>query len=584
MSRPTADGRPERPEPSQLPEQSERPEPSGSPAPELRVRQNKLDDHLPLGSDLRLYLAEKDETARVKRDRKDPSLVAFRPPLGRTPRTLLVQPPMCVYEGAVKRVIPPLGLCYIAGALEQEGIDTDILDCIVEGIDEEVPVADGVWRLGMSEERFRAHIAEHDYDVVGFTMIYSSDLQNLYHYARIVKEVRPETVVIAGGLHASIYARRFLQDAVVDGVPTIDFVLRGEGEIRLGDFLRHLGDGRFDRNADGLAGWHEGKVFANPQLARITDLDALPFPAYHKVPMERYFAHNVPFSPYPRGKRVMQIYTSRGCPVGCTFCSSTNFSKAYIARSVDNVIAEMEHYKEVYGADEIQFADDNLTFDKKRAAELFERMVPLELPWCTPNGIMVNTLSPPLVDRMVASGLYQITLSLDSGSAETLRQHHRKPVDLTRVPDLMEYVKDLDVLMHGTLVVGMPGETEEQIQEGFAYVESLPFHSINVFIAQAIPGSELFERAVSNGTITYEGALHIDTARSTLRLASIAPDRLEALVEDFLARYNKAIYRRDPEAWERKYAEHRERMARICVGRASAITSKIIEAGDVVPS
>ncbi|WP_030542511.1 Sden_1168 family B12-binding radical SAM P-methyltransferase [Streptomyces albus] len=554
------------------------------PERELRVKQNKLDENLPHDSDLRLYLAEKDETARVKRPRLEPSLVGIRPATGAMPRTLLVQPPMCVYEGAVKRVIPPLGLCYVAAALEQEGIDVDILDCIVEGIDEEVPVADGVWRLGMSEERFRAYIAEHAYDVVGFTMIYSSDLQNLYRYARIVKEVRPETVVIAGGLHASIYAKRFLRDAVVDGVPTIDFVLRGEGEIRLGSFLRNLREGAYDRNADGLAGWHDGEVFANPQLARVTDLDALPFPAYHKVPLERYFEHNVPFSPYPRGRRVMQIYTSRGCPVGCTFCSSTNFSKAYIARSVDNVIAEMRYYKDEYGADEIQFADDNLTFDKKRAMELFTRMVPLELPWCTPNGIMVNTLSPPLVDRMAASGLYQITLSLDSGSAETLKQQHRKPVDLTRVPDLMRYLQELGVLMHGTLVVGMPGETEEQIEEGFRYVEQLPFNSINVFIAQAIPGSELFERAVSNGTISYEGALHIDTARSTLRLATVAADRLEELVEDFLERYNKSIYLRDPEAWERKYAQHRERMARICVGRASAITSKIIEAGDIVPS
>ncbi|KDN81923.1 Sden_1168 family B12-binding radical SAM P-methyltransferase [Kitasatospora cheerisanensis] len=545
----------------------------------LRVRQIKLDDHLPLESDLRLYLAEKDETARVRKERPGPQLVGVREPLGRIPRTLLVLPPMCVYEGAVKRVVPPLGLCYIAGALEQEGIDISILDCIVEGIDEETPVAPGVWNLGMSEERFRAYVAENDFEVIGFTMIYSSDLQNLYRFARIVKEVRPSTTVIAGGLHASIYAKKFLQDAVVDGVPSIDFVLRGEGEIRLGDFLRNLANGEIDRHADGLAGWLDGEVFANPQFARVEDLDSLPFPAYHKVPMERYFEHNVPFSPYPRGKRVMQLYTSRGCPIGCTFCASTNFSKKYYARSVENVIAEIRHYKEVYGADEVQFADDNLTFDRKRAADLFDRMTEFGLPWCTPNGIMVNTLSHDLVDRMVRSGLYQITLSLDSGSAETLKEQHRKPVDLTRIPDLMAYLDERDVLMHGTLVVGMPGETEAQIEDGFAYVEQLPFHSINVFIAQAIPGSELFERAVSNGTITYEGALHIDTARSTLRLTSIDGERLEELVEGFLTRYNHSIYQRDPEAWERKYREHKERMARICVGAASAITSTIIEAG-----
>ncbi|MEW1870475.1 MULTISPECIES: Sden_1168 family B12-binding radical SAM P-methyltransferase [Streptomyces] len=551
---------------------------------DLRVKQNKLDSHLPQDSALRLYLAEKDETARVRKPRPEPRLADVGEPLGRIPRTLLVMPPMCMYEGAVKRVVPPIGLCYIAGALEKEGIDVSVLDCIVEGIDEEVPVAKGVWNMGMSEERFRAYIAENEFDVVGFTMIYSSDLQNLYRYAQIVKEVRPETIVIAGGLHASIYARRFLQDAVRDGEPFIDYVLRGEGEIRLGDFLRHLADGKIDLSADGLAGWHDGKVFANPQFARVTDLDALPFPAYHKVPVEKYFAHNVPFSPYPRGKRVLPLYTSRGCPVGCTFCASTNFSKQYIARSVDNVIAEIRHYQDAFGVDEVQFADDNLTFDRKRATELFEKMVPLGLPWCTPNGIMVNTLSAPLVDRMVESGLYQITLSLDSGNAETLKEQHRKPVDLTKVPDLMAYLYDRDVLMHGTLVVGMPGETEDQVKDGFAFVEQLPFHSINVFIAAAIPGSELFEQAVSNGTITYEGALHIDTARSTLRLTNIAAERLEELVSGFLERYNKAIYQRDPEAWERKYQGHKERMARICVGSASAITSTIISAGTAGPN
>lgn len=130
--------------------------------------------------------------------------------------------------------------------------------------------------------------------------------------------------------------------------------------------------------------------------------------------------------------------------------------------------------------------------------------------------------------------------------------------------------------MHGTLVVGMPGESEEDMRKGFEFVEQLPFHSMNVFIAQAIPGSELFERQVSNGTITYEGALHIDTARSTLRLSGIEAHRLEELVVNFLERYNRRIRERDPLAWERKYAQHKERLRNICVGTPSANTEKIL--------
>ncbi|MGA8429768.1 MAG: Sden_1168 family B12-binding radical SAM P-methyltransferase [Candidatus Sulfotelmatobacter sp.] len=545
-----------------------------------RVKQKALDDHLPQDSHLRQYLSQKDETAKVVFGLPEPKLVPYRnlP----NPRLLLVLPPMCLYEGAVKRAVPPLGLCYLTGALEQEGFDVTILDCIIEGIDEVERVQPDSWRFGMSEARFREFIRARHFDLVGLSMIYSSDLRNLYRYAQIVKQEWPETIVIAGGLHATIYTERFLQDAAAQGTPCVDFVIRGEGEARLPRFLRNLTRGQIDLHQEGLAGWWAGKIFANPQREQITDLDRLPLPAYHKVPLEKYFAHNVPFSPYPRGRRVMQIYTSRGCPVGCTFCASTNFAKAYRARSVDSVISEILYYQQRYGIDEIQFADDNLTFDRRRAMELFEKMSPLGIPWCTPNGIMINTLDEALLDRMIASGLYQITLSVDSGNAETLRHKHRKPVNLSRLPDLMRFLDARGVLMHGTLVVGMPGESEEDIRQGFEFIEGLPFHSMNVFIAQAIPGSELFERQVASGTITYEGALHIDTARSTLRLSSIEGHRLEELVGNFLARYNKRMRDRDPVAWERKYALHKERLRNICVGTPSANTEKILQSYEPV--
>ena len=544
----------------------------------LRVRQGALDSHLPGDSPLREYLALKDETARRKPAPQGRDLVQVREPFQRPVRTMLVMPPMRLFEGAVKRVIPPLGLAYVAACLEAERMPVEILDCIVEGLDVEERVSEGVWRLGLAEADIRARLRASAPDVVGLSMIYSSDLDNLYRCAQLVKEELPQALVIAGGLHASIYARHVLADGVRQGRPLVDIVLRGEGETRLPAFLADYARGQVDRAGDGVAGWIAGDLVVNPQRSRLTDLDAQPLPAYHLLPMEKYFAHNVPFSPYPRGRRVMQVYTSRGCPIGCTFCASTNFSKAFVARSPAAVVEEIRFYQQRYGIDEIQFADDNLTLHRGRALALFEAMAPLGLPWCTPNGIMVNTLDRELIDRMLDSGLYQITLSLDSGSVETLKSRHRKPLDLTRVPDLMDHLQARGVLVHGTLVVGMPGETEEEIREGFAFVEQLPFNSINVFIAQAIPGSELFERAVADGDISYQDALHIDTAKSTLKLSAISGARLEELVSDFLARYNVAMRRRDQDAWERKYQGHLERMARICIGQASPNTSAIIGA------
>ncbi|XXX81454.1 Sden_1168 family B12-binding radical SAM P-methyltransferase [Sorangium sp. So ce134] len=545
----------------------------------LRLRDPALEKNLPVGSSLREYLAQKNETAALPlAAHGSPAYAPFRQRRDDWPRTILIAPPMCASEGSVKRVIPPLGLTYVAAALASAGIPCDLLDCVVEGVDREVYLGDRMWRYGLDFEAVRRRVEAGGYEIVGLSLLYSSDLGNLLECARAVKAIDPSIVVVVGGLHPSIYARELLSSSVVAGRPLIDFIIRGEGEIRFVEFLRDFRDGRLNLAADGLAGWYDGRLFVNPQISTIDDLDALPYPAYDRLPMDAYFAYNVPFSPFPRGKRVMQLYTSRGCPVGCTFCSSTNFSKAYRARSVDNVIREIESHVRTYGVDEIQFADDNLTFNRARSFELFDRLRALGLPWCTPNGIMVNTLSIELLDRMIDSGLYQITLSLDSANVRTLRELHRKPVKLQRVPELMGYLRARNVLIHGTLVVGMPGESLREIEESFRFVAGLPFDSVGVFIAQALPGSELYEKAIVSGAITPAEANRIDSARCQMRLSDVEPEALEAAVSRFLFDYNEAIRRRDPDAWERKYGAHRDRMRRICIGQAAPNTDAILRA------
>ena len=103
------------------------------------------------------------------------------------------------------------------------------------------------------------------------------------------------------------------------------------------------------------------------------------------------------------------------------------------------MVAEINYYKEKYNIDEIQFADDNLTFNRQQSLEFFEKLKTCELQWCTPNGTMVNTLTEEIIEKMIDSGLYQITLSLDSGNAKTLKQHHRKPVKLQEVHEILKF-------------------------------------------------------------------------------------------------------------------------------------------------
>jgi anaerobic magnesium-protoporphyrin IX monomethyl ester cyclase len=384
--------------------------------------------------------------------------------------------------------------------------------------------------------------------------LFSTDLSNVLETASFVKDMFPDITIVIGGLHATIYPQDILELGNSQNKRSIDFIVRGEGEYRFLDLVRNFGDGYFDLNADGLVGYHEEKVFINPQVATIENLDEIPFPAFHLLPIEKYFVINIPFSPVPQGERVLPMLTTRGCPVACSFCANTNVWRRHRQRSPENVVAEIEDLKIKFSIDEIQCADDNLTFDMKSSVERFKQMKPLNILWCTPNGTMVNKLSPELIQVMTDSGMYQITLSIDSANTRTLKELHHKPVNLLSVPGLIKKSRELGVFTHGTLVVGMPGETIEEIEDGFQYVKDhLAFTSVSTFIASAIPGSELYQEMLDQGKITKEQARNIDTTKVSILQTDINTDTLESAVENFQSEFMQIMKQRDPEEFNRKY-------------------------------
>ena len=553
------------------------------------IKYKDLDENIPKDSELYDYLSHKSETMDQSNYERynymgKQTLKKYRDPYKSPPKSLLIMPPITLSTGTVKRVIPPLGLAYIGGVMEREGLDFEILDCVAEGLDIEKEISEGMWVYGLDDLTIENRIREYNPEIVAISIIYSSDLNSLYNIARIAKKVNNDVVVVAGGIHCTIYPREVLQESNNNGLPIIDFIIRGEGEYRFVDFLKNINTGSIDINADGLCGYYNDQRFINNQITRIEDLDALPLPAYHKLPMEKYFQFNVPFSPFPRGKRVMQIYTSRGCPIGCTFCASTNFNKKYIARSPENVANEIKYYIDKYNIDEIQFADDNLTFSKSRSIELFCLLEELNIQWCTPNGIMINTLTDELLKTMVLSGLYQITLSIDSGSEKVLKEDHRKPVKLRFLPDLINYLKENKILIHGTVVIGMPNETIEDIDDGLKFISNLELDSVGVFIAQALPGSELYETAVESMLMTRLSGRIIDTAKSVHTLSKIPKNVLEKKIHDFLYGYNKIIKARNPEKWSIKYDLHKDRLPFITIGKAAPNSDGIIKASQPTPN
>jgi len=405
-------------------------------------------------------------------------------------------------------------------------------------------------------EELVERIKGKNYDVIGLSVLFSTDLPNLYETAKAVKKAQPSATIVVGGLHPTIYPDEIFElDIEFNNERTIDFIIRGEGEQRFVDFVNLLKKGFVNKNADGLVGFvSQSEFIFNNQVETIQDIDALPFPAFHLLPMEKYFEINVPFSPVPQGNRVIPMLTTRGCPIGCTFCANTNTWKKHRKRSVENIMAEINHWKSTFKIDEIQFADDNLTFDMNHAMEKFEAMKGANILWCTPNGTMINKLDEQLVQLMADSGMYQITLSLDSANTRTLKELHHKPVDLNSIPGLISKCRELGVFTHGTLVVGMPGETMQEISDGFDYVKNeLHFTSVSAFIAAAIPGSELYHQMLEEGKITKAQARQIDTTKSKISLSEIDASLLEDSINNFQSEFLDIVKKRDPDEYKRKY-------------------------------
>ncbi len=388
-----------------------------------KIKSKRLDKVLGQ-NELREYLENKRETSTVCLTTEvKPKYREFGKPMTTPPNILLVSPPITIPAYMRKRCIPPLGLAYIAAVLEENNVTVSVIDCCVEGYKQEIE-KENLVTYGLQPEKLKQQLKSYDPDVIGISSLFSTDLTNLMSTSNILHDMFPNAIIVAGGLHPTIYPKEIFElDVRYNNKRTIDFVLRGEGEYRLARFVKLLQEGVIDINSDGLVGFLNGKSIFNHQRTMIDDLDKLPYPAYHLLPVDKYFDINVPFAPVPYGKRVMQILSSRGCSIGCTFCANTNMARKHRTRSVGNVINEIEKYQALYNIDEIQFADDNLTLNRIRSQELFSELKKCNIKWCTPNGIMINSISDNLLDLMADSGLYKITLSLDSGNAKTLKNY-----------------------------------------------------------------------------------------------------------------------------------------------------------------
>ena len=461
-------------------------------------------------------------------------------------KILLIQPPCSISKSYTKEIQPPLGLGYIAAVLEKD-YEVKVLDAAVEGWHTEIPEGKDLFRYGLSFDEIKQFIDNYKPDVIGISCLFSMQSHNAHKIAQLAKDVNKSIITIMGGAHPTVLASKVLEDE------NIDYVVIGEGEYTMIRLLDQLKEGKGLTLVDGIGYREKSETVINKKTAFIDNLDELPYPARHLLNMKKYFSINMPHGVTTRRSPNTSMITSRGCPAECIFCAIHSiWGKKFRARSADNVIKEIKHLKEVYGVREIQFEDDNLTFDKKRAMEIFDKMISekLDMLWTTPNGVALWAMDEAMLLKMKEAGCYRLCLAIESGVQEVLHKIINKPLDLEKAEHIIKLAHKYGFETDAFFVIGFPGETKEQIKQTFKFGRGLKVSNINYYIATPYPGTRLYDICVEGNYLVKDFESEtLGVKKGVISTPEFTPSELEKMVSsEKLFFYIRLIFK-DPKAF-----------------------------------
>ena len=283
----------------------------------------------------------------------------------------------------------PLGSLYLISALEKAGLRVDFRD---------YQLRPGT-AADLLEPDSLADFLEESAPIVGISCMVSM-LPFVVLGTRRFKERHPESKLILGGPGPSGVAR-----ALVEAMPWIDVVARGEGDVTAPELVRALKDGGDLASVRGITYRSDGKACETAARPRINNLDDLPLPAYHAVDLSRYTS--------------FAVVTGRGCPFNCSFCDvGPLWENRVLLRGVDGVLKELETLRKTYGIQKISFADDTFTLQRSRTEALMRGVGSLGLRWSCLS--RVDKLDEDLLAKMAAAGCEAIFFGIESGSDKVL--------------------------------------------------------------------------------------------------------------------------------------------------------------------
>ena len=399
----------------------------------------------------------------------------------------------------------PIYQAYLAALLLREGVEVGVIDATLDLLD---------------IEGFIKRLRQEKGDIC----VIETSTPSFPVDIRTMRAVKQELGIplIAIGPHTSIYHMEIMGD-----YPFIDYIARGEYEFTVLDLVKHLIEGREVSDVTGITYRADGNVIANEDRPFIRDLDSLPYPNRELYRWKRY--HEPEFIALPW----ITMITSRGCPFKCTYClwPQVMYGNKFRTRSAEHVVNEMDFCVNRYRPGEIFFDDDTFTIGKERVlgicAEILKRGI--EVIWSCMG--RVDTVDEEMLSHMYLAGCRKIKFGVETGSQKIMASI-KKGIDLAKVTPAFEAAKRSGLEVHGTFMIGSPGETPETVRETIELAKRLPNDSLQFSIATPFPGTEFYDYCKGNGLLVTDDWSNYDgTFGAVMSYPNLSKEGIESLYE-----------------------------------------------------
>jgi len=376
------------------------------------------------------------------------------------------------YRYKVNKLCPPLGMAYMAGVLSQNGHSVKILD---------------MEATQMAWNDLSGHLSGEGPELIGIHG--TTPVSHLIaRVATIARQACPDATIVVGGPHATL-----LPEPVLNDMPEVDYVLRGEAEFTMRDLVRAI-EARASVDSmsaiPGIGLRRDGELFVSPEIARVEDLDSLPLPAHDLLPLDAYH-HGSHLAETGKTGRVMTMLSSRGCPYECVFCSApVIYGRKFRARSAKDIVDEMTVLVEEYDVTHVIFYDAAFMIDQRRVERICHEILDrsLEVSWRV--RCRADKITEPQIKLMKEAGCTTLAIGVETG-VQRLLDILNKKTTLEEIERAFEIARRVGMWTVGYFILGIPTETRAETYQTVEFAKKLDPDWALFTHATPLPGTKL---------------------------------------------------------------------------------------------